>query len=173
MDDVDYSTETWKTIPGFPDYLVSDMGRIKSFRVYPNGKILGIKPDRKGYPRTALYSQDGKPVNIRVHTAVLAAFVGTRPDGMECGHLNGNPADNRLANLAWITSTENKAHQKAHGTMIAGSLHRWAAMSPDQVIEIRRRRAAGLTWMAIAQSMGLKYGATRSAGLRLTYQDIC
>ena len=46
--------------------------------------------------------------NIFVHHAVLLAWVGPRPEGYECDHLNGNGADNRLENLEWVTPEENR-----------------------------------------------------------------
>ena len=45
--------------------------------------------------------------SLRVHRAVLEAWVGPRPKGYECDHINGNPSDNRLCNLEWVTHEEN------------------------------------------------------------------
>ena len=44
---------------------------------------------------------------LNVSRAVLEAWVGPRPEGMECDHINGNPRDNRLCNLEWVTHAEN------------------------------------------------------------------
>src|SRR5271166_1685861 len=46
------------------------------------------------------------------HTLVLLTFVGPCPEGYECRHLDGNPANNRLRNLAWGTRLENAADQR-------------------------------------------------------------
>jgi len=32
--------EIWKIIKDFPDYMVSNFGRVKSFKIYKEGKIL-------------------------------------------------------------------------------------------------------------------------------------
>ena len=45
--------------------------------------------------------------NILVHHAVLLAWVGPRPEGCQCDHLNGNNVDNRCCNLQWVTQSEN------------------------------------------------------------------
>ena len=45
--------------------------------------------------------------NILVHIAVLSAWVCPRPEGYQCDHINGNPQDNRLENLEWVTRAEN------------------------------------------------------------------
>ena len=51
-----------------------------------------------------------------VHRLVLEAFVGTCPEGMECRHLDGDPGNNRLENLAWGSPKENYADSLQHGT---------------------------------------------------------
>ncbi|GAC81679.1 HNH endonuclease [Gordonia malaquae] len=51
-----------------------------------------------------------------VHRLVMETFVGPCPSGMEVRHLNGEPADNRLENLAYGTRSENVLDSVAHGT---------------------------------------------------------
>lgn len=106
-----------REIPGFPGQYVTEDGKIYSDR---SGE-LRLKPQRldtKGYLRVNL--RDGScPVQdkqINVHTAVLLTFVGPKPNGMECRHLNGNCLDNRLENLCWGTHEENMKDQIRHGT---------------------------------------------------------
>lgn len=57
----------------------------------------------------------GRKKHFTAHTLVATAFLGLRPERMECRHLNGDPADNRLANLAWGTSSQNGHDVTAHG----------------------------------------------------------
>lgn len=106
-----------REIPGFPGQYATDDGQIYSKR---SGAIR-LKPkrlDTKGYLRVNL--RDGscptKNKQLNVHTAVLLAFVGPKPNGMECRHLNGNCLDNRLENLCWGTHQENMQDQIRHGT---------------------------------------------------------
>lgn len=42
-----------------------------------------------------------------VHTLVLEAFVGPRPDGADACHENGNRRDARLTNLRWDSRSGN------------------------------------------------------------------
>ncbi len=103
--------EAWKPVPGFDRYEVSDRGRVRSLRTrhgnrrYP--QRIGATPGRQGYCRVGL-RKEGKSYNHGVHQVVLMAFVGPRPDGMECIHLDDNKANNRLANLRWGTRSENQ-----------------------------------------------------------------
>lgn len=39
----------WRNIPDFPDYKVSNLGGIISYRRYSNGQLLHGCPDKDGY----------------------------------------------------------------------------------------------------------------------------
>lgn len=84
----------------------------------------------KGYARVHI-ERPAPACMVKVHRLVLESFVCPRPEGAECRHLNGDPSDNRLANLRWGTSADNKADQRAHGTMS------WAKLTDAQVAAIR------------------------------------
>ena len=102
--------ERWELHPDFPDYSVSSNGRVWSRRGH--GRFLKPCDTRFGHRMVML----GRGNNRLVHRLVMEAFVGPRPDGFEVRHLNGNGADNRLANLAYGTRTENIRDALAHGT---------------------------------------------------------
>ena len=117
----------WKSIPGYEgSYEVSNKGQVRSVdRVRRVGKGEGslrlyrsqprrLQADKAGYSRVTLKLSGAKRSHL-VHHLVLEAFVGPKPVGMECRHLNGNPADNRLENLQWGTSSENSFDVVRHG----------------------------------------------------------
>jgi hypothetical protein len=120
-------TETWKAVSGYEGlYEVSDLGRVRSRdRAVPHrslgqitlkGKVLKPYRNRYGYPVVSL-SREGRVVRGRaVHRIVLDAFVGSRREGMEACHGDGNKTNNRLSNLRWDTSSENKFDVVRHGT---------------------------------------------------------
>jgi hypothetical protein len=58
----------------------------------------------------------GKKKTYHVHSLVLTAFVGPKPDGMECCHRNGDHEDNTVGNLRWDTKSENMLDRVRHGT---------------------------------------------------------
>lgn len=102
--------EEWKPISGFEGlYEISSYGRVKSFKVYPSGKILKPSPDSNGYLRLSL-SKDGKKSDATVHRLVAEAFL-PRIDGKTCvNHIDGDKANNQLDNLEWCTYRENAQH---------------------------------------------------------------
>ena len=53
------------------------------------------------------FHKKGKKTRWYIHELLLLTFVGPRPEGMVARHLNDNPRDNRLENLAWGTKKEN------------------------------------------------------------------
>lgn len=116
--------EQWRPIPNCPGYEASDRGRIRSVtrrvstqqgeKTY-RGKLLRITPTGN-YLRVAVKANSGRYHTKRVHSLVLAAFVGPRPIGMEARHLNGDPSDNRLSNLEWSTHRTNVRDKRQHGT---------------------------------------------------------
>ena len=51
--------------------------------------------------------------HMKVHTAVLTAFTGPRPDGYEVNHIDEDRSNNRLENLEWMTPIDNCRYSKA------------------------------------------------------------
>ncbi len=95
-------------IPGHEGYEVSDHGRVRNART-----LHVLSPGRGKYLQVTL---GNRAKNKYVHHLVLMAFVGPRPDGMECLHRNSDNYDNRLENLHWGTSSENKHDVVRNGT---------------------------------------------------------
>lgn len=63
------------------------------------------------------YALSGREKSVQhMHRLILEASVGPCPPGMLTRHLNGDPLDNRSANLAWGTHAENHADSVRHGT---------------------------------------------------------
>lgn len=104
----------WRVVPGFPDYSVSELGEVLSTR---RGKPRVLKPDvdKGGHCRVDLTSPDGNAKTCKVHQLVMLSFVGPRPDGLLVRHLDGNPANNTAANLAYGTYSENALDMVRHG----------------------------------------------------------
>ena len=50
--------------------------------------------------------------NVMCHTVMALTWIGPRPDGCECDHINGNIYDWRAENLQWVTPAENRRRSK-------------------------------------------------------------
>lgn len=107
-------TEEWRTIEGFPDYQVSNLGRVVSHK-RPAPRLLSFSPSRIGHQNVVLL-RDGIKTHHRVHSLVAAAFIGPRPPGADVRHLDGNPGNNRFTNLVYGTRSENNYDSVRHGT---------------------------------------------------------
>lgn len=104
----------FKEIPGYPNYLVSDSGIVKTTFNRNGKKHLTPYKDEDGYLRVALYKQTGGRVYIGVHKLVAMAFLGGDHKGMCVNHINYDRCDNRLENLEWVTPSENNRHSRQH-----------------------------------------------------------
>jgi hypothetical protein len=82
---------------------------------------------------------------IQLHTMILWAFIGARPTGMECRHLDGNPGNNAIENLTWGTRLQNIHDQIRHGDKAIGERCGPAKLTASKVREIRYLRSKGYT----------------------------
>jgi len=128
--------EKWRDIVGFEGiYKISDHGRILSMRTNSIKKLTIHSNDPRPY--LGLW-KNNKSTIVRPHKLVMEAFVGKRPEGMECCHNDGNPQNNHLSNLRWDTSKNNHADKVRHGTTNRGERCGTAKLTQKQVDEIRQ-----------------------------------
>ena len=123
------TTEQWLPVVGYEgSYEVSDQGRVRSLdRVIenplPSGTIRRQKVSGRelipGNQKSGGYFyvnlSHKRQRSFHVHRLVMDAFVGPKPTALQTRHLNGNPSDNRLANLAYGTVSENAQDTIRHG----------------------------------------------------------
>ena len=102
--------EIWRTIEGAPSYQVSNMGRIKSFRVNSEGFIMKPSFDKDGYLRISLCVSDTKRIYRRVHQLVAKAFIPNPNNYKMINHLNNKRDDNRVENLEWCDNSRNQLY---------------------------------------------------------------
>lgn len=143
--------EVWKDVVGYEGlYFVSSLGRIKN----ASGKILKQTPIDGRYLRVSLW-KDGKQKTGKVHHIVATAFIGPRPDGMECCHNDGNIINNFDMNLRWDTPQGNQADRKLHGTSSAGSANGRAKIDGTAAGEIRQAISEGASLSVLARLYGI------------------
>lgn len=152
--------ESWRQVPGFEGYEVSDFGNVRSYLARGNHKAkradyprtLKTPLNRKGgYRSVQLRNAAGKFEHHYVHRLVLMAFEGPCPEGLEVAHLNGDNQDSRLENLAYVTHQENESHKRQHGTASTGEGNSNAKLQGWQVAEIKYLAAKSVPQAKIAQ----------------------
>jgi len=100
----------WRKIEGFSKYEVSTKGEVrlavKGFN-RPKGHMMKgcVKP--KGYTQYGLLNDDGKQKDCMAHRLVAKAFYGDCPHrGWVVAHLDGNPMNNDVHNLKWVSNSD-------------------------------------------------------------------
>lgn len=157
---VDLPGETWRPVPDWPEYAVSNHGRVKrsvmdSKGQYAAGRLLKQRLSSDGYPRVRLY-HDGAFRSLAVHQIVAWAFLPPPPPGCQVNHRNGVKVDNCPANLEWVTAQENVLHRyRVLGHRpVRGEKHGAAKLTRTAVLEMRARYAAGATVNDLASDYG-------------------
>lgn len=95
-------SESWKQIENYPDYLVSDNGRICSLKT----GLLRPRENSRGYMLVNL-AGDSK----RIHRLVAKAFIPNPENKNQVNHKDGDPKNNNVENLEWSTNGENQIHR--------------------------------------------------------------
>lgn len=105
--------EIWKDIPGYSNYQLSNLGRVRNIK---RGTILKVETTKKGngtYYRVRLASLcKSKDVHFMLHRLLYEVFVGPIPDGKEIDHIDRNPANNDLSNLRLASRSQNNTNSK-------------------------------------------------------------
>ena len=168
-----------KTILGFPDYAITKDGRVWSKpRISLRNYSIGgrwIKQTKTGFGHLMVsLCRNGKVYQKLVHQLVLDAFVGPRPDGMECRHLNGNPQDNRLDNLKWGTHSENQKDAVLHGTHVnnRGSRCGTSKLKESDISIIRYLRKVGFKLKDIAWQFNINQSSVSFICLGRTWKHV-
>jgi hypothetical protein len=135
-----------KQIPGFENYSVTKDGQVWSNNPYKNRRKrwLKLSEDTRGYLRVDLPLNPCRYKHKLIHHLVLETYVGPRPPGKVCRHLDGNKLNNNLNNLCWGTYKQNSQDSKQHGTAISGETQGLSKLTWDDVDFIRWAYSFGI-----------------------------
>lgn len=119
--------EVWKEVDGYIGFFVSTLGRVKraaftdSLGRYHKTKFVSItnNKNRGGYEYVHIGDQCKSLARL-----VAETFIPNTESKEEVNHINGNKYDNRVVNLEWVTSKENKEHAWRNGLCNAKHLMR-------------------------------------------------
>ena len=113
--------EEWKTIEGYENYQVSNLGNVKSLDYNRTGKEKILKPakNKNGYSMIQLF-QNGKGKGFLLHRLVAQAFLPNPNNYPQVNHKDEDKTNNLFSNLEWCTpsynnnyGTKNERHSKA------------------------------------------------------------
>ena len=141
-----YAPEYWNDIKGYPNYSVSNLGRVKSKKT---GKILKPYRTNRGYLTVGFWS-DGKKKRLSIHRLVAQAFLQNSDNLPEVNHANGCKTDNNVCNLEWASGRNNVLH--AYQNKL-----RKTKLSEIQVAEIKSLIRQGLTQREIASKYNVSH----------------
>lgn len=149
--------ESWVVIEDYPNYAVSDCGRVLNIR--RDYLLTPVSRVYDGYLQVCL-GRDGR--NKLVHRLVAQAFITPDLLNLEVNHLDGNKRNNAVNNLEVVTPSENVMHSYAIGLRSSetrfrpqqvrivetdevfpsiSSLSRYLSVSPQAVDQAIRRDA--------------------------------
>lgn len=142
--------EIWKEVTVNPNYLVSNLGRVKAkerqvncHKGFRNKKEHLLKPQNNhGYYNVA-FLVNGKHRRFLVHRLVMYAFKEERPyPEWEIDHINGNSLDNRLENLEYVKSSENtkRAYElNLQDKRVLSLANNKRIATPEQIVYIKQQ----------------------------------
>lgn len=160
-------SEIWLPVVGYEGiYEVSNLGRVRGLY----GPMRAHRGKRStDYPRIALAGK-----KYFVHVLVASAFLGPRPAGYEVNHIDGDKGNPVLANLEYVTRSQNGLHAcrvlKTHRQK--GSLHGAHKLIESEVMQIIERTAAGEPINMIAADFGVSMATVSMIAMGRTWKHL-
>ena len=150
LTELDCDLASLRKIPGFPGYYINEDGQVFAVR------MLRTHRDDDGYLRVST-----KRLKKAVHWLLARVFLPPpRPGQNEVRHLDGNPRNIRIDNLAWGTRAENAADMARHGSA-KGSNNGNSVLTETNVIEIMNLAPMN-TAVSISELIGKPVSAVKA-----------
>jgi hypothetical protein len=126
--------EMWESIKDYPDYQVSNSGKVYSLK---NNMELKGQVERSGYRLVKLFI-NGKAKSWMIHRLVANAFMDNWNNKSQVNHKDGNKQNNYFLNLEWVTASENQLHAIKEGLVrhCEGETHFNCKLSSNDDAEI-------------------------------------
>lgn len=99
-------TEQWKKIEEYPQYSISNLGRVRHDE--KNKILVPFAIGKKGnqYQAVDLYPKK----SVRIHRLVAKYFIPNPENKPEVNHIDGDKTNNQATNLEWVSGSENCVH---------------------------------------------------------------
>lgn len=160
--------EKWQSIPGFPLYEASNLGRVR--RIWANNRKSLLNPfSRKGYMHISIY-RNGKKHYRKVHRLVMSAFFGN--SDLEVNHKNGIKADNRIENLEYCSHLHNMQHASKSGLIRTDYRRGRIILTENQAKRVKALIAEGLCSKIIAKLTNVKIHNVRAVKAGISWRSL-
>lgn len=174
--------EVWVVVDGFPDYLVSNFGRVKSIgrtTVRRDGitsrkkELIKKQCKTRGHLVTRLW-RNGTSKCLYVHRLMAKAFIPNPENKPHINHKDGNKNNNSLSNLEWCTPSENNQHAIDNGLRgyNKGCDHAFSVFSKEEVLNIRKLFKSGLRIADITRLYNKDRNSINRIAKGLSYQNV-
>ena len=111
IDYVEYKNNIYEVYKNINVY-ISTYGEVK--KIFSNGKEKITKGYGKRYKRVTITCIDSNGEKIKleilIHRLVACSFLTKKDCDVDVNHKDGNPSNNRVTNLEWVTHKENVIH---------------------------------------------------------------
>lgn len=166
-------SEQWVPVHGLESfYEVSSDGQIRRIGRVAGavvGRVIRQSTNKAGYKRVGLWA-NGECRLLYVHRIVAASFLG--PSELDVNHINGDKSDNRIANLEYVTKSQNMRHAADVIKTISGPSAPLAKLSVSDVEELRAIHRSGVSAYAIARRFGIHHSTAWRIATRQTWKHV-
>ena len=171
--------EIWKDINGYESlYQVSSYGKVKSLdrtivdswctREF-KGQIL--TPTKHNGKQPYLYvslSRQGKVKKVFIHQLVAETFIPNPGNKPQVNHKDGNPQNNLVSNLEWVTNAENTQHAYDTGLNSKSKKCTLININTKEIKEFPSMRQLGIY---LGKSSGWVYSVVKEKGSKFNYKN--
>ena len=123
--------EIFKDIIRFENkYQISNTGKVRNKKT---GLILKPKYNQKGYQYVNLSVDRHKSIKWYIHRLVGFHFIPNPENKPQVNHIDGNPSNNNVDNLEWVTNEENQRHAVLNNLHFQGEARKDSKFTNESV----------------------------------------
>lgn len=179
------SVRRFELLKDLPDEIVLKRYATSLYYVSKNGSIYSLKTNKflKGHREIGapylLFDLwiDGTIKKISQHRLVAETFIPNPNNYPLVRHLDDNPFNTVVENLAWGTKSDNMNDAVRNGRIInrpspQGEKHRKAKLTAEQIITIRKEINSGVHFRDISVKYGISYAYVYNIKARKVWKHL-